>query len=264
MKKITNVTIGADPEVFIIDTSTGNVVSAIGLLPGKKGKPYKKGLPKGFGVEIDGILGEFNIPPCTSREEYVDSIKYMKTWIRDFVKNVNPDFDICCTATMPVPEDQLIDPLANEIGCMPDFNAYTKRANPKPEGYVNNLRIAGNHIHLGYKNPDDYTSIALVKYMDLSCGLPSVLHDADVYRRTLYGQAGSFRLPKYGTEYRTLSSTMLDDDLLPKVYDWTMKAIDLYNDGYPLPKDDLIQRCINTSNQVLAKHLIKLYNICAD
>lgn len=103
-----------------------------------------------------------------------------------------------------------------------------------------------------------------MKYMDLACGIPSVLYDDDIYRRTLYGQAGSCRFPDYGLEARTLSSTMLDDNLLPKVYDWTMKAIELYNDGYPLPEDDLIQRCINTSNQVLAKHLIKLYDICAD
>lgn len=143
MKKITNVTIGADPEVFIVNNATGEVVSAIGLIPGKKGKPYKKGLPKGFGVEIDGILGEFNIPPCTSKDEYVDSIKFMKNWIRDFVKNVNPDFDICCKATMLVPEDQLKHKLANEIGCMPDMNAYTELENKIPEGYPNCIRVAG-------------------------------------------------------------------------------------------------------------------------
>lgn len=104
----------------------------------------------------------------------------------------------------------------------------------------------------------------LMKYMDLACGIPSVLYDDDIYRRTLYGQAGSFRLPDYGLEARTLSSFMLNDGLLPKVWDWTMKAIELYNDGYPLPDGNLVQKCINTSNQVLAKHLIKLYDICAE
>lgn len=152
MRKIKNITIGADPELFIINTSTGDVVSAIGLLPGKKDKPYKKGMPKGFGVEIDGILGEFNIPPCTSKEEYVDSIKYMKNWIKNYVKNVDPNLDICCKATMLVPEDQLLDPLANEIGCLSDFNAYTMDKNPKPEGYPNCLRVAGEMIARKYGN----------------------------------------------------------------------------------------------------------------
>lgn len=76
--KIKNVTVGADPELFIFNTRTNQVVSAIGIIPGEKGKPYTKGMPKGFGVEIDCILGEFNIPPCTSGNEFVDSIKYMK------------------------------------------------------------------------------------------------------------------------------------------------------------------------------------------
>lgn len=76
--KIKNITVGADPELFIFNTKTNQVVSAIGIIPGEKGKPYTKGMPKGFGVEIDCILGEFNIPPCTSSNEFVDSIKYMK------------------------------------------------------------------------------------------------------------------------------------------------------------------------------------------
>ena len=86
-----------------------------------------------------------------------------------------------------------------------------------------------DHIHIGYTNPDPETSCMLMRYMDLACGIPSVLYDDDIYRRTLYGQAGCFRLPEYGLEARTLSSFMLNDDLLPKVWDWTMKAIELYN-----------------------------------
>ena len=114
--KVTNVTIGADPELFIINSKTGKVVSAIGLIPGKKDEPYTHGMPKGFGVEIDGILGEFNIPPSSSKSDFVESIQFMKKWIRDYVKSFNPDFDICCKATMDVPGDQLLDPKAHEIG----------------------------------------------------------------------------------------------------------------------------------------------------
>ena len=35
--KLRNVTIGADPELFIINEKTKKVVSAIGLIPGEKG-----------------------------------------------------------------------------------------------------------------------------------------------------------------------------------------------------------------------------------
>lgn len=262
--KIKNVTIGADPELFIINTKTNNVVSAIGIIPGKKGKPYTKGMPRGFGVELDCILGEFNIPPSTSVMEFVDSIKYMKSWIRNWIKNYDENLDICCKASMLVPEDQLIDPRASEIGCMPDFNAYTECENQKPLQYPDNHRVAGSHIHIGYDNPDVETSIKLIKFFDLCCGVPSILHDRDTFRRTLYGKAGSFRLPKYGAEARCLSSYMLNDDYLPMIYKQTILAVDMVNDNYPLPEGDLVQKCINTSNKVLAEHLIKLYGICVD
>ena len=69
--QVTNITIGADPELFIINTKTNKIVSAIGIIPGEKGKPYTKNMePGGFGVEIDGILAEFNIPPCTTKDDF--------------------------------------------------------------------------------------------------------------------------------------------------------------------------------------------------
>lgn len=262
--KIKNVTIGADPELFIINAKTNQVVSAIGLIPGEKGKPYTEGMPSGFGVELDCILGEFNIPPCTSENDFVSSIHYMKNWIRNWVKQYNEDYDICCKASMVVPDDQLLDPRAHEIGCMPDFNAYTETENEKPTKYFDNRRVAGLHIHCGYDHPDVDTSIKLIKFFDLCCGVPSILYDDDTFRRTLYGKAGSFRLPKYGAEARCLSSYMLNDEFLSLIYRQTMLAIDMVNDGLPLPEGDLVQKCINTSNKVLAKHLIKTYGICVD
>lgn len=117
------------------------------------------------------------------------------------------------------------------------------------------------HIHIGYDKPNVNDSLKLVKYFDLCCGVPSVFHDTDTFRRSLYGQAGSFRMPSYGVEARCLSSKMLDDEVLPKVYRQVMTAIDFFNEGLPLPESDLIQRCINTSNQVLAKHIMSLYDI---
>jgi hypothetical protein len=143
--KITNYTIGADPEMFLIDTRTGHVVSAEHIIPGKKDHPYTKGLPKGFGIEIDGILAEFNIPPCSSRKEYIQSIEFMKNWVRDFVKNKKSYLDICCESCMLVPEDQLQSKEANERGCDPDYNAYTEDVNPRVDGYPDNHRCAGRH-----------------------------------------------------------------------------------------------------------------------
>lgn len=125
----------------------------------------------------------------------------------------------------------------------------------------NNMITSLFHIHYGYDRPDYDTSTKLVKYFDLCCGVPSVLKDTDTYRRTLYGRAGSFRKCKYGVEARSLSSYMLHDEYLPTLHDQIMLAVDMCNDGMPLPESDLIQTCINTSNAVLAKHLIGLYGL---
>lgn len=264
--KISDFTVGADPEMFLIDTSTGKVISAKGIIPGKKGRPWRKGLPKGFGLEIDGILAEFNIPPCTSKGEYIESIQFMKNFIRDFVKNINPNYDIMCKSSTEVPAEVVADPSVNEIGCAPDFNAYTMEQTVCLDHWPGLVRCAGNHIHLGINKLRFSDRINIIKYFDLALGLKSLFSDADTERRKLYGKAGCYRPTKYGCEYRVLSSTMLLDENLPKVWDGIERTIQFFNDEVPLPDSDLIQKCINTSNLVLAEHLVKLYKdeVCVD
>lgn len=112
-----NCTIGSDPELFIINTKTNKVVSAIGLIPGEKGNPYRSAdMHDGFGLEIDNILAEFNIPPVKTQKSWIDNINYMKNYIRNYVKNINPDYDILCTASMIVDDDQLNTPEAKLFG----------------------------------------------------------------------------------------------------------------------------------------------------
>lgn len=259
MNKIINYTIGADPEMFLIDTSTGDVICAKGIIPGEKGKPFTDGLPKGFGLEIDGILAEFNIPPCTSTNEYIDCIHFMKSWIRDFIKNINPNYDLMCKASAVVTPKCVADPAVNIRGCDPDFDAYTEQQNPRNESYPGMIRCAGDHIHIGYDYMGYDADIRLIKMCDLTIGLPSVFIDNDTERRKLYGKAGCYRNQPWGIEYRTLSSRMLEDDGLEIIAKGIERAIDYFNNDVPLPDSDLIQRCINTSNKVLAEHLVKLY-----
>ena len=121
MKKIDNVTIGSDPEMFIINESTGKVVSSVGMIPGYKGDPWldeewKKPGMRGFGLETDNILAEFSIPPVTKKEDFIKAHEYMKDYIRTFVKKINPEYGILCAASMLVDEDQLQTDQAKEFG----------------------------------------------------------------------------------------------------------------------------------------------------
>lgn len=254
-----NITIGCDPEMFIIDTANSNsVVSSIGIIPGEKGNAWRApDMPKGFGIEIDNILAEFNIPPVKDEESFVKNINYMKDYISKFVKKVNPSYDILCTASMHVPEDQLQSPEAKLFGCSVDYNAYTEKVNSKPNGTSTNLRSAGFHIHIGYHNPNSLVSLMLVKALDITLGLPSVLLDKDCERRALYGKAGAFRITPYGLEYRVLSSFMYStDELIRFVYRGAMEALNAYSKGLYLPSGDNIQKAINNSDSTLAVSLL--------
>lgn len=196
---LNKITVGADPELFIINEKTKKVVSAVGKIPGEKGNPYvADDMPKGFGLETDNILAEFNIPPVTNGVSFVNNIEYMKHYIDKYVKNINPNYGILCTASKSVDPNQLRSKQALLFGCDVDYNAYTGQANPKPEGTKTNLRSAGFHIHIGYENPNIDTSVLLVKYLDMYLGIPSVVYDSDKKRRSLYGKAGCFRLTSYG------------------------------------------------------------------
>lgn len=257
-----NITIGADPELFIINSKTGKVVSSIGLIPGLKGEPYRSDdMPEGFGLEIDNILAEFNIPPVTTQKDFVNAVEYMKNYIRKFVKAKNPDLDILCVASMMVDEDQLQSPEAKLFGCSVDYNAYTEAPNPKPEGERTNLRSAGFHIHIGYKDCNVDDSLMLIKHLDMQLGVPSVIMDSDTKRRSLYGKAGCFRLTPYGLEYRVLSSFFLSsEETLKWVWNRVQAAIEAYQQGFSLPDPDLVQKAINTSDVKLAKKLVDSYS----
>lgn len=258
-----NCTFGSDPELFIINTKTKKVVSSIGLIPGEKNNPYRtKDMPKGCGIEIDNILAEFNIPPCKNLTDWIVYMTYMKDYIKNYIQAINPDLDIKCSSSEIVDDDQLNTDGAKEFGCDPDYNAYTQKVNPKPEGAKGNLRSAGCHIHIGYPNHNVATSVDLVKYLDVFVGVPSVLIDTDTKRRKLYGKAGSFRLQKWGVEYRVLSGLFIKNKkLLTWVWNHVKLAIDAYNQKINLPDSKLVQSIINNGDKEKALELVTSYNI---
>jgi len=261
--RINNITIGADPELFIINEKTKKVVSSIGLIPGEKGNPYVAAdMPSGFGLETDNIVAEFNIPPVNDRVSFINNIEYMKAYIDKFVKNINPDLGILCAASKTVDASQLKSPQAMAFGCDIDYNAYTEEPNEKPNGATTRTRSCGFHIHIGYANNNIDTSVALVKYLDMYLGIPSVVRDRDKRRRSLYGKAGAFRLQPWGVEYRVLSGAMMKDvETLNFVWDQLSKAIYHCSKESILISPEIVCKIINNSDLELAKTVISEYNI---
>lgn len=96
-------------------------------------------------------------------------------------------------------------------------------------------------------------------------GIPSLLYDKDVRRRSLYGKAGCFRLCPYGFEYRVLSSAMMKDvKSLQFVWNQIIRAIKAYNRQERLISPEQVVPTINNSDVKSALRLIKNYDLCVD
>lgn len=255
-------TIGSDPELFLVDTKTKKVVSAIERIPGHKDDPYTEGLPEGFGLQTDNVLAEFNIPPVTSCEEFINNIEFMKNFIRKKAQEIDPTFDIMCKASSKVPMKELKHPQAREFGCDPDYCIYSAGPNQVSRAARTSLRSAGFHIHVGYPNNNIDVSMAMLRYIDAIVGLPSILFDTDVERRNLYGKAGCFRLQKYGFEYRTLSSYWIDNpSRLRFIWLQVVYALHCYERGMDIPSANEVRDAINNNDVEKAKSLIRAYGL---
>lgn len=121
------------------------------------------------------------------------------------------------------------------------------------------------HIHCGYENPNVDQTLEMLQYFELYLGIPSVIIDTDMRRRTLYGKAGCFRLTAYGFEYRVLSSAMYaTPELCGFIYDQCMKAIEAFNQRKIEFTDDFkkkIRTTIDSGDTEGAKNIVKQYNI---
>lgn len=261
-----SVTIGADPEIFLFDTSYNSFRSSIGLIGGSKDVPRK--LDKGIMVQEDNVLVEFNIPPAKTREEFIFNIQSGLFQIKKILPSPTLELRIQSSAFMPA--EELLHPQADEFGCTPDFCAWRNgEVNERPEPPTNGLRSAGGHIHIGFTPSDlakevNVTTQALnqeiVKLCDLYLGVPSIVMDRDLHRRQLYGKAGAFRSKSYGVEYRTLSSFWLESiDKIDWAFTQTKRVLDKAADAL-FVNDDLgkrVQHIINTADYEDAKACVK-------
>lgn len=217
--------VGADPELFV--RKNGVLQSAFGLVFGTKKAPQP--VERGA-VQVDGMALEFNIDPAKSCEEFSLNIKTVLAQLKGMV----PDYDFEISPVAEFGQEYIATQPeeARELGCDPDYNAYTGEENPRPDG-DRGFRTASGHIHVGFcdgADKNDPTHLAdcrmVVRQLDYYLGVPSLLLDPDQRRRELYGKAGAFRAKPYGVEYRVLSNFWLrSDDAIEWVYKQTMLAL---------------------------------------
>ena len=255
------ITLGGDPEVFLVD-SEGKAVSAIGKVPGSKDCPYElPSIGPGFAIQTDCCSVEFNLPPVITAKEYYSNVQRMVDYIRTIIP---AGLEISLATSMEFKDSDLIHPQATLAGCSSDYNAWSLSQNEKPDFKATNVRCNGAHIHIGYEGFNDDTSIELIRALDLTLGVTSVLIDPDKERRKLYGRAGCFRMTSFGVEYRTLSPYWLaSQETVDHVFRGIYKAIDIVNsDKVYTDEEQLdIQTCINICDPEMAHELIKKYQL---
>lgn len=251
--------LGADPEVFLYDTSKNEIVSVEGMIKTEDGKGTKNFpliVEGGFSLQEDNVLAEFNIPPAKTQSEWVSHLNFAL----DALNVVIPD-DIVykIQASAELKDKYLQTEQAMTIGCESDYNAWTLDENERE--FTSNLRVAGGHIHVGFEDKklifDEEFIINRIKAMDLFLGVPSLFLDEDSKRREVYGNAGSFRYKSYGFEYRTLSNFWLrSEELMRWAWEQTETALNFKGNV-----SELVQVAIDTNNKDLATELCGQYNI---
>ena len=245
--------IGCDPEVFMMQD--GRYVCAHNAIPGDKANPHK--VDKGA-VQVDGMALEFNIDPASTAEEFVENINTVMATLRSMV----PGYELVAT---PVAEfgAEYMQQIAKEapealiLGCEPDFNAWNGgKPNPKPDG-ERTFRTGAGHIHIGWTNgvdindPDHLEAcMMMVKQLDRSLALASILWDDDTQRRTMYGQLGCFRPKPYGVEYRVLSNAWVKDERIAAwVFNAAKKAVEALLNGERWYEQGYMDSVFNLFNQ---------------
>lgn len=254
------ITIGCDPELFV--TKDGKFRSAWGLIPGTKEKPHAV---ENGAVQVDGCALEFNTDPVDNADDFVRNIKSVMGQMQAMVPGY--DFAIVPSCRFNGNHFRSLPDEAKELGCTPDFNAYTMAENPKPDNKTT-MRTASGHVHIGFCEGADPGSdehmircATLVKQLDCYLGLPSVVFDKDTARRKMYGAAGCFRPKPYGVEYRVLSNAwLLSEDRMRFVFNQTKQAVDdLVNGHRPIDTigEAQLKRTINASRPNDARHYIE-------
>lgn len=223
--------VGCDPEMFIRDKRTGKIVSCHDLLPGTKEKPFR--VPGGA-IQVDGTAAEFNIDPATCPSDFNFNIQSVLGEIR---KRLGENYELVFEPIARFDKEYFdrLPKSATELGCNPDFNAWTGSVNPPPDasGDMYGVRTASGHIHLGWTEDQDPTDPShimdcnlVAQNLDYYLGLPSLMWDRDNTRRKLYGMAGAVRYKPYGVEYRVLSNSWLaSSDLTRYVWNSAYQAI---------------------------------------
>lgn len=259
---------GADPELAIYDNERQKMVSAIPVIGHDKDNPIMLG--KDIKFYHDNILSEMAFPPSETVAKMVESFHSV---FQKASKKLGKRYKLVPKAAHQFDDEALSDPRALESGCSPTLAVYRKEQNP-PFVFKDAWRFAGGHIHIGNRDyaeqPDGHlmnweSKELAIRLLDVYLGTSSVIFDKDpssVKRRQIC-EAGQFRAPEYGVEYRPLGNWYLRSPETTKlVYDiaeYSMSHLvnGTANEVLGKIKSEDIESAINNNDGKLAREILK-------
>lgn len=226
-----NMTIGSDPEAFLMQN--GRIIGS------ERAIKYPLKTAAGHEAVVkDGVQIELHPLPSGSPSLLVGSLSSCFKVLRSHLDSNYPGIRVAFDEVVEVDQDEFnaLSHDARILGCQPSKNFYgLKPENIDREKY--RTRAAGGHLHLGLwglpgiYNKTDNELVNLVPLLDIFVGNTGVLLDRDkgqVERRRMYGQAGQYRLPKHGLEYRVLSNFWLrHSSLVDLMYGMSKLAVSI-------------------------------------
>lgn len=250
------VCVGADPEFFVKEGD--RFVSGHDFPCGNKSTPRKTDHGS---VQCDGTALELNVQPAFTANEFVLNFRGalfdLSEIVRKWTERSNRPCYLVAEPFALFSKDHFdrLPSHAKDLGCRPDYNAYTMEANPTPNSDGMLFRTGAGHLHVGWtekaEGAEHWEKCArLVRQLDYTVGLVTLLFDDEPRRRALYGKAGAYRPKPYGVEYRVPSNAWCRSEVLARtMFYGVVKAVDLLNDGVDLDKETagLARECINNN-----------------
>jgi len=199
VKLVEGITLGCDPELMIIDKTTGDLISA----------QYYLGLTKWKQVGYDGLLLELRPSPSTDEAIVIDNISKLLVQARGALNKCQ----------------QFPNLMMAGISSFGGRAAVATNYATKQAIYHKDYLTAGFHVHFGI--PKEilgshrwFVAKQVVKALDYYVGFPAIIPEGsnDSYRRTVqgiaYGKPGQFRQDHNTFEYRTPGAALMKHPVL--------------------------------------------------
>ena len=253
--------IGSDPEFFVYDQQNNITVPSFMITDGTKEFPLE--YEKGFKILKDNLVLEGNIPPSSTKEEWINNMLKLKKDFNNIIKQVNSNFTLLegDLEYYSLENINTVDGLS--FGCSNYLNAWDYSEYTTPS-FKKNFRTCGFHIHVSFDVEEDslikdplIIGAFLTRLFDMFLGIPSdeIYYCGD--RRKGYGALGSFRLTDYGIEYRSLGGYFTKDEYLGWIYDQVIKIFNFINNT----DLDLINKLVKPTSLKNIQYNYKLLNI---